>query len=75
MCCAFVQEGVKMVQGSLPLHWRKYPERYRLEGNINEQTGQEFFEGLKDNNPGLSHEFLSICLFRQTALLSQVPCG
>ncbi len=32
-----------MVQGSLPLHWRKYPERYRLEGNINEQTGQEFF--------------------------------
>ena len=43
MCCAFVQEGVKMVQGSLPLHWRKYPERYRLEGNINEQTGQEFF--------------------------------
>ena len=32
-----------MVQGSLPLHWRKYPERYRLEGNINEQTGEEFF--------------------------------
>ena len=32
-----------MVQGSLPLHWRKYPERYRLEGNVNEETGQEFF--------------------------------
>lgn len=32
-----------MVQGALPLHWRKYPERYRLEGNINTETGQEFF--------------------------------
>ena len=32
-----------MVQGSLPLHWRKYPERYRLEGNMNAETGQEFF--------------------------------
>ena len=32
-----------MVEGSLPLHWRKYPERYRLEGNVNEETGQEFF--------------------------------
>lgn len=32
-----------MVQGALPLHWRKYPERYRLEGNINIETGQEFF--------------------------------
>lgn len=32
-----------MVQGSLPLHWRKYPERYRLEGNMNVETGQEFF--------------------------------
>ncbi len=32
-----------MVQGSLPLHWRKYPERYRMEGNINTETGQEFF--------------------------------
>ena len=32
-----------MVQGSLPLHWRKYPERYRMEGNVNDKTGQEFF--------------------------------
>ncbi|MEK6957746.1 MAG: OB-fold domain-containing protein [archaeon] len=32
-----------MVQGSLPLHWRKYPERYRLEGNKNTETGEEFF--------------------------------
>ncbi|VVB98749.1 Uncharacterised protein [uncultured archaeon] len=32
-----------MVQGALPLHWRKYPERYRLEGNYNTETGQEFF--------------------------------
>src|SRR3989344_4196163 len=32
-----------MMQGSLPLHWRKYPERYRLEGNVNEDTGQELF--------------------------------
>ena len=32
-----------MTQGALPLHWRKYPERYRLEGNINIETGQEFF--------------------------------
>ena len=31
------------MEGSLPLHWRKYPERYRLEGNMNEETGQEFF--------------------------------
>ena len=32
-----------MLHGSLPLHWRKYPERYRLEGNYNIETGQEFF--------------------------------
>ncbi len=32
-----------MVQGALPLHWRKYPERYRLEGNRNPETGEEFF--------------------------------
>ena len=35
--------GENMVQNSLPLHWRKYPERYRLEGNINEETGDAFF--------------------------------
>ena len=35
--------GENMVQNSLPLHWRKYPERYRLEGNINEETGEAFF--------------------------------
>ena len=37
------RRGEMMVQGSLPLHWRKYPERYRLEGNVNTETGREFF--------------------------------
>jgi len=32
-----------MVNGAAPLHWRKYPERYRLEGNFNEKTGEAFF--------------------------------
>ena len=32
-----------MVQGSPPHHWRKYAERYRLVGNRNAQSGEEFF--------------------------------
>lgn len=32
-----------MTNNSLPLQWRKYPERYRLEGNRNEETGESFF--------------------------------
>jgi uncharacterized protein len=32
-----------MVQKALPLQWRKYGERYRLEGNKNPETGEHFF--------------------------------
>lgn len=32
-----------MVRNSQPMNWRKYPERYRLEGAVSLESGQEFF--------------------------------
>jgi len=60
-----------MVQGSLPLHWRKYPERYRLEGNANEETGAEFFPArVVDPNAGRKGKLIAKAMPREGKIVS-----
>jgi len=44
LCCALVQEEVIfMVDASIPIHWRRFDERYRLNGNFCENCSTPYF--------------------------------
>ncbi len=79
-----------MVQGSPPLHWRKYAERYRLTGSKDAKTGKEHFPakprisggaGRTEGRAGLTADLSAALMPREgkivswTQMFSGAPTG